>query len=87
MRALALAGTELPWLRAVAVNSDGGLEGLDALEAQLAPGEFLRGNVLLLTLLLSLLVAFVGETLTLQLVRDIWPDSSNASLDSATGDD
>jgi hypothetical protein len=87
MRALALAGTELPWLRVVAVNSDGGLDGLDALEAQLAPGDVLRGNVLLLSLLLSLLVAFVGETLTLQLVRDIWPDSSNAGLDSAIGDD
>ena len=39
-RALALAGAEVPWLRAVRVNAEGGLEGLKELHARLDPDEY-----------------------------------------------
>jgi len=75
-RALALANAEVPWLRAVHVNADGSLEGLDELGAQVDPDEIFEGCVVLLAQLLGLLVAFIGENLTLRLVREVWPKLS-----------
>lgn len=72
-RALALASAEVPWLRAVHVKADGTLEGLAELHEQLDPDEFLEGRVVLLSQLLGLLVAFIGEELTTRLVREVWP--------------
>ena len=85
-RALALANAEVPWLRAVHVNADGSLEGLDALEAQVKPEEMAEGKIVLLAQLLGLLVAFIGETLTLWLVREAWPTMPLNGLDLDTGD-
>ena len=51
------------------VNPDGSLQGGgDVTVKQIAAGE-----VLLLAELLGLLVAFIGEGLTLQIVREAWP--------------
>jgi hypothetical protein len=72
-RSLALATTEVPWLRAVQVDTTGNLEGLAALRAQLDPAEFLEGRVVLLAQLLGLLVAFIGPSLTSRLVGEVWP--------------
>jgi hypothetical protein len=72
-RALALANQEAPWLRAVHVNPNGALTGLDDVEAQVAAGQLAEGGVLLLAELLGLLVAFIGEILTLRMVREVWP--------------
>ena len=72
-RALALANAEVPWLRAVHVNAGGSFEGLDELGAQVDPDEILEGCIVLLAQLLGLLIAFIGEKLTLQLVRETWP--------------
>jgi hypothetical protein len=73
-RSLALANEEVPWLRAVQVTADGSLEGLDGLHAHLDdPDEFFEGRVVLLAQLLGLLVAFIGENLTLRLLREVWP--------------
>ena len=80
LRALALAGTEVPWLHAVRVNGDGTLKGLEELHAQLDPDEYLEGRVVLLAQLLGLLAAFIGENLTLRLVRDVWPKLSVSDL-------
>ena len=80
-RALALANAEVPWLRAVHVKSDGSFEGLDELGAQVGPEEIFEGCVVLLAQLLGLLVAFVGEDLTLRLVREVWPKLSLNNLD------
>jgi hypothetical protein len=80
-RALALANAEVPWLRAVHVKSDGSLEGLDELDAQVDPEEVFEGRLVLLAQLLGLLVAFIGENLTLRLVRDVWPKLSLDNLD------
>ena len=80
-RALALATANIPWLRAVHVNADGSLEGLDKLEAHVGPDQIFEGCVVLLAQLLGLLVAFIGEELTLQLVRETWPKLSLDDLD------
>ena len=72
-RSLALASAEVPWLRAVQVKADGSLEGLESLSAQLDQKEFLEGRVVLLAQLLGLLEAFIGPSLTLRLMGDVWP--------------
>jgi hypothetical protein len=72
-RALALASAEVPWLRAVHVKSDGSLEGAEEIHAQLSLDAMFVGRVALLAQLLGLLVAFIGESLTLRLVREVWP--------------
>lgn len=80
-RALVLAQEEVRWLRAVHVKSDGTLEGLEELHAQVAPYDFVEGRVVLLAQLLGLLAAFIGEKLMLQLVRDVWPDLKGLDFD------
>lgn len=85
-RALALANEEVPWLRAVHVKADGALEGLDELEAQVKPEEIAEGKIVLLAQLLGLLVAFIGENLTLWLVHEAWPELSLDGLDLGAGD-
>ena len=85
-RALALAGAEVSWLRAVHVKADGSLEGLDELEVQVKPGEIAEGKIVLLAQLLGLLVAFIGENLTLWLVHEAWPELSLDGLDLGAGD-
>ena len=80
-RALALAGAEVPWLRAVHVQWDGSLQELHELESQLPPEELFEGSVVLLAQLLGLLAVFVGETLTLRLMREVWPKLPLNGLD------
>jgi hypothetical protein len=86
-RALALAKAEVSWLRAVHVNGDGTLEGLEALHAQLDPPEFLEGKTVLLAELLGLLVAFIGPSLTSRLLGETWPQLSPNDLDFGDGDE
>ncbi len=83
-RALALAQAEVPWLRAVQVKADGTLEGVEEHHAQLDPDELFEGRVVLLAQLLGLLVAFIGENLTLRLVREVWPNAKLDDLDFGT---
>jgi hypothetical protein len=85
-RALALANAEVPWLRAVRVKADGSFEGLDELGAQVDPDEIFEGRVVLLAQLLGLLVAFIGEDLTLRLVREVWPKLSLNDFNFGKGD-
>ena len=86
-RSLALANEEVRWLRAVHVKSDGSLTGLDELQAQLAPEQFLEGRTVLLAQLLGLLVAFIGEDLTLRMVSTVWPKLPLSDLDFGKGDE
>jgi hypothetical protein len=80
-RALALAAAEVSWLRAVHVNGDGSLAGLEQAHAKLGPDEFLEGRIVLVAQLLGLMVAFIGEILTLRLVREVWPTVPLNDLD------
>ena len=83
-RALALTSAEVPWLRTVHVKTDGSFEGLDEFGAQVDPDEIFEGRVVLLAQLLGLLVAFIGENLTLRLVREVWPKLSLNDVDLGT---
>jgi hypothetical protein len=83
-RALALAQAEVPWLRAVRVKADGTLEGVETHHAQLGPDKFFEGRVVLFAQLLGLLVAFIGEDLTLRLVREAWPNVKLDGLEFGT---
>jgi hypothetical protein len=85
-RALKLADAEVPLLCAVQVRADGSLEGLDKLEVQADPQELAEGRVVLLAELLGLLVVFIGEILTLRLVREVWPQLPLNDLDFVKGD-
>jgi hypothetical protein len=71
-RALALAKEDMPCLHAVQVSATGALEVGDA-ESRVDSKEFIEASVVLLAHLFGLLVAFIGENLTLQLVHEIWP--------------
>jgi hypothetical protein len=74
-RALALAIAEAPALKSAAVSADGRLEGLEQLAT--LPGSVSRAAALAITAnLLGLLVTFIGEPLTLRLVRQAWPNLS-----------
>ena len=85
-RALALAKAEVPWLRAMHVKADGSLGFLDELDAQVDPEKIFEGRVVLLAQLLALLVAFIGEDLTLRLMREVWPKLSLNDFDFGKGD-
>jgi hypothetical protein len=83
-RAVALANQDVRWLKAVHVKSDGTLEGLGELEQEVSRSDFAKGEINLIACLLGLLVTFIGEDLTLRLVRDVWPEAPFGALDSAT---
>jgi hypothetical protein len=59
---------------------------LDELGAQVDPDKIFEGRVVLLAQLLGLLVAFIGEDLTLRLVREVWPKLPLNNLDFGKGD-
>lgn len=80
MRALALAASEVRWLREIGVGIDGSLEGLDTILAPVTPDEALNGGTVLVAHLIGLLVAFIGERLTLQIVREVWPKMPTKDL-------
>jgi len=73
-RARALACADVPWLCALQVEQNGSLAGLDELEAKLDSRQVAEGEAVLVGHLLALLVTFIGPTLTLGLLHDIWPD-------------
>lgn len=85
-RTLVLANTEFPWTRAVRVEPEGSLAGLDELGTQFDPDEIIEGCAVLLAQMLGLLVAFIGEDLTLRLVREVWPKLPLNNLDAGKGD-
>jgi hypothetical protein len=61
-----LARREAPALDAVSVEPDGSLKGLEGAAALATP--------VLVAHLLNLLITFIGQTLTIRLLHDIWPD-------------
>src|SRR5580765_6238516 len=72
-RSLALASGDVPWLRALHIRADGSLEGLEEIQGKLSAEEIALGEVALAVRFIGLLVIFIGPTLTLQLLQDIWP--------------
>jgi len=75
-RALVLAKAEVPALQVVQVRPDGILVGFDEIKQDQDAGELEKGRLVLVAHLMGLLATFIGESLTLRLVRDAWPDAS-----------
>jgi hypothetical protein len=76
-RALVLARADAPSLQTVKVTADGRLEGIgesavDASDVEAATA--------ITAHLLGLLVTFIGEPLTLRLLRDVWPDEASRTI-------
>jgi hypothetical protein len=84
-RALALAGNEVGWLRAVRIKGDGSLERPPEM-AKLDQQEITNGEIALAAELLGLLATFIGEPLTLSLVREVWPQAPIDDPDSTKKD-
>jgi hypothetical protein len=74
MRALTLAKREAPGLEGVQVKEDGALEGLN--------GEDTQAGAVLIAYLVGLLETFIGESLTLRMLNDIWPSLSGVDTNS-----
>jgi len=72
-RALALANDEVRWLKVVHVRADGSLEVVDGM--RLSDPEIAEGAAVLVAQLISLLETFIGETLTLHLLQETWPEA------------
>jgi hypothetical protein len=77
LRALTLASREAPGLDGVRIKADGSLEDEPDQNSHDADG-----GTLLVAGLIGLLFSFVGETLTLRLVHDVWPGALFMSLGS-----
>ncbi len=73
-RALTLAKAEVPSLNIVHVSVDGSLNGFDGIKQNQEAGD--QPGIVLVAHLLELLVTFIGQPLTLRLIRDKWPDAS-----------
>jgi hypothetical protein len=86
-RALTLAKSEDPSLGSVRVAVDGKLEGMSAVESPLnaEKDEIQEGGVVLFSRLFGLLLIFLGEALTMNLIRDVWPDAALGDGNSENG--
>ena len=86
-RALVLARPEVPSLHGMHVSEDGALHGLGEIETEIdrkndRAGE---GGIILIARLLGLLRLFLGEALTLSLLRNAWPCEVFDDRDSGNG--
>ena len=83
-RALVMARKEAPSLCDVQVRDDGTLQGFGVEHLHQANAETgAEAGAILVAHLLDLLITFIGEPLTLQLVRDAWIDASLNGTTSA----
>ena len=80
-RALTLASREHPWLSTVHLDPDGPLQGRGSMDAKIGANAIAEGEILLLAEVLGLLVAFIGEALTLRLVAETWPELTLRDMD------
>lgn len=85
-RARTLAAVEAPLLRELQVDAAGSLINSDKRAARVDNAEDLDAGVVLVAHLLSLLVAFIGESLTLQILAEIWPQLNASDPGSGTGE-
>jgi hypothetical protein len=72
-RALTLAKQESPVLGAWEVKSDGSLQVLN--------GDAAHSGAVLIAHLIGLMITFIGESLTLRLLHDVWPDLPGSKID------
>lgn len=71
-RALTLAKKESPLLGTWEVMPDGSLQGLN--------GEATQSGTVLIAQLIGLMITFIGESLTLRLLHDVWLDLPDSEV-------
>lgn len=88
VRALVLAQGETPGLCAVQITAEGALHGLGDVEIQTSMDKDLAGSqqagedppgdagAVLIAHILGLLLTFLGEAITLSLLRNAWPNAT-----------
>ena len=86
LRALALSRPDVDWLRSVNVTQGGHLGIAEDVLKTVGAKELTDGSTVLVAELLGLLVAFIGDNLTLRLLRDVWPDLSLDDLNFSNRD-
>ena len=74
-RALTLAKADVHGLDAYQVNAQGHLEIPEGAETKQDIDETINGEIIVVAQMLGLLFVFIGEHLTLNLVRDVWPNA------------
>ena len=86
-RALALSRPDVPSLGAARVATDGYLLGMSEFERQIEIDKDRAGDggIILISRLLGLLLMFLGESLTLSLLRDAWPGAALDDFNSSNG--
>jgi len=91
-RAMVLARSEAPSLHAAQIAADGSLRGLGEIEhrididaEQADKDEADERGVVLIARLLGLLLVFLGEALTLSLLRVTWPGAVFDDSNSGSG--
>jgi hypothetical protein len=93
-RALMQAKSEAPGLWAVQIEEDGSLQGLgefglqpDEFERQLGSGkeQVSDGGLILIDHILDLLLIFLGEAITINLLRNAWPGASFVDRNTENG--
>ena len=72
-RALVLATSEAKWLESVQMSPDHTLTVFYEAAKGQEPPKIQQGEQAFLTQLFDLLVAFIGEAMTLEIVREVWP--------------
>lgn len=85
-RALTMAKSEVPSLTAAVVRADGSLEGLNRTGQDRNGAGDGEAGLVIVAQLLGLLVTFIGEPLTLQLVRDVWRELPATGMDAGNGE-
>ncbi|MGD0736037.1 MAG: hypothetical protein ABR976_12865 [Terracidiphilus sp.] len=91
-RALTQAKSEAPSLWAVQLTEDGCLQGLGSIQTQIdidkdrvGESQAGEGGAILIARLLGLLLLFLGEALTLNLLRVTWPGAALDDCSSENG--
>ncbi|HUH07689.1 MAG TPA: hypothetical protein VML96_07775 [Egibacteraceae bacterium] len=77
VRALRLTSADYPFLEGIRPGSspESCLEGLREGVEGLEPARAREGMAMVLASLLWLITTFIGDEITLRLVRDVWPDA------------
>ena len=86
-RALTLASSQVPGLSAVQVAADGKLQGMSDQDPPMKADEdrIDEEGVILISSLLGLLLMLLGEALTMNLARNVWPDAAFEDCNSGNG--
>lgn len=76
LRALASTRASYPWLSSAQVTQNGRIEGIAEPKPGLDPQEALQGELALMGSLIELLRSLLGDGVTLQLLKAVWPLAS-----------